>query len=229
MLSCQSLLIQENVHYLSSLHSDPRQSNDQDMNDCMHVSASKSNTMPWYSHGEMYFILFYFIENNILLCYLNIFQMLQMSWLNVSPHIWIYTLKLLFDFCIQPIDCHHALLCSFWVYFIKNVNERHCQSCLCFLTWWSCIMVGLYILFTKRAWEMTSPEYTGGPRAGVRPLLRNTWLLLLTGHHRTRSDWLTCQEMSNHCCPVCPLIAWNVCMRWWSSQNTWSFSLLVDL
>lgn len=103
------------------------------------------------------------------------------------------------SYCILILDILH-----------KHVNEQHCQSCLCFLTWWSCIMLGLYILFTKRAWEMTSPENMGGPRAGVRPLLGNTWLLLLTGHHRTRSVWLTCQEMSNHSCPFCSLIAWNV-------------------
>lgn len=138
--------------------------------------------------------------------------MCQMSWLKCVYNHRYCLLSYIFLF---DSLCSAQRLLSYTLVLIldilhKNVNESHCQSCLCFLTWWSCIMLGLYILFTKRAWEMTSPENTGGPRAGVRPLVGNTWLLLLTGHHRTSSVWLTRQEMSNHSCPFCPLIAWNV-------------------
>lgn len=160
--------------------------------------------------------------------------MLYLKWSvsNLSPHMQVYTAKLLF---VSP----HIYVWFLPIFFspyerllsytsvlildipLKNVNERPCSR---FLTRWSCIMLGLYIMFTKRAWEITSPgSERGGPQADFRSLVSNTWQHLLIGHHRARSTWLTCQEMSNQLCPFCPLIALNV------SWNALSFSILVEV
>lgn len=187
------------VHSNHSKHSNPRQSNE--WTACIYK---------WFFFPSMCTFSF-FLNINWMGEYIILFKLVKCVTTYPSAYIKATVCRSI-DFCsilcVQPRDCYHTALILDILH--KNVNETHCQSCLCCLTWWSCIMLELYILFTKRAWEMTSPENTGGPRAGVRPLLGNTWLLLLTGHHRTRSVWLTCQEMSNHSCPFCPLIAWNV-------------------